>query len=584
MRIKKVKLKNFRNYRNETIYFKKKSVLIGSNDSGKTNLLYALRLVLDDSLPESKLMPSLYDFNFYSRKKRFEIIITICDIHEECILAKMKGSVSEQGRMLIKMSATYEEMTGKRDYELYLGDSMDNLSKIDSRYYLRVMNLRYIESARDLEKYIQKEKSWLLEKTKENRSDTECSEDEKRIKDINTCLNCLSEKVSGLNYVKKSTDLLNENLKKLSNNYLQKEVAFSTIETDSRIMIDRLALSAKQSDNVFKLGGDGFSNQTHLSLWAARNTIEKADENVVTKITIYCIEEVEAHLHPHHQRILARFMHDHFENNQVIITTHSPQIASQFRPESIVSLWGDTNKTVSFKFDYEDSKTNKLLNFGYRMNALSAEIYFAEVVYLVEGPLEVIFYKALAKKIGIDIDYYNISIIDVGGIGFAPYCDLAYSLGKEIVIRTDRDISKVPKRDETRMVGLIRALNIAKKVFDEDILAKSRYSIRDLTWFGGKDEISSKAIETASYAIRKLKEINIFISDIDLENDIVRNTSFGEHAKNYFDTTDDDVCVYELQRKKAINMYKLLMGNGKYLAALTDDEIAGPLHAAKKLA
>ena len=584
MRIEYVKLINFRNYQNDTVYFGSKAIIVGSNDSGKTNLLYAIRLILDDNIPESQMTPAIHDFNFYSNKSRFDIIVKFCSINEECILAKMKGSVSEHGEMFIHMIGTYDYRTGKRDYGLYIGESEDNLAKIESRHYLRVMNLRYIESSRDLEKYIKKEKSWLLDKTKEERTEGEIEADEKNIQEINTCLGCLSEKVSDLHYVNKSTTLINNNIKKLSSRNSKKEVTFSTIETDSRVMIDRLALSAKESGHVFNLGGDGFANQTHLSLWASRNSILKKDEKLTSKVTIYCIEEIEAHLHPHHQRILAKFLHNYFENEQVIITTHSPQIASQFPPELIVCLRSDSKKTISFGNIKHEFHLKRLVDLGYRMNSISAELYFAEVAFFVEGPSEVMFYKLLSKMIDIDLDYYNISVIDVGGIGFHPYCALALSLGKKFVVRTDKDISKVPKKDIHKITGVLRGIKIVKTLFDADIFSHSEFEIKDLCWPGGKEDIPKSSIKAMYHAIKMLKKFNIFISETDLEHDLIHDTPFGIHVQEFFDAKDYDNAVKILQTQKAKNMFSLLSDKGSYLKELSDTSIAAPLYSAKNLA
>jgi putative ATP-dependent endonuclease of OLD family len=582
MRIKKVKLNNFRNFKDETVHFGNNVVIVGGNDSGKTNLLYALRLLLDDTLPESKLTPSPYDFNFESESGKFTIKLYLCSINEECILAKLKDKVSEQGDTLIKFIGTYDKRSGKLDYGLYIGTSNSKLSKIESRYYLRAMNLRYVESTRDLESYIIKEKKWLLDKTKEERTPEECDTDDEQIRNINRCLDCISETVSNLNFVKQSTTLLNDNLQNLSSRNSDKQVSFNAAGTDARIMLDRLTLSAKQNNNVFKLSGDGFSNQTHLSLWAARNSIEKEDAEIVNKITIYCIEEIEAHLHPHHQRILAKFVNRYFADKQVIITTHSPQIASQFPPESIVALMNN-GQTLSYGYKASAKKLEEMVQFGYRMNAISAEIYFAEVVFLVEGPSEVLFYTALSKSIGIDLDYYNVSIIDVGGIGFAAYCDIASSLGKGVVIRTDLDISKIPKKDQHGFAGAKRGYNITKRIFNIDIFERSKFKISDLTWDGGPADVSQESSDALMEARSKLEKYDIYISNVDLENDIIRDTTFGEHVLDYFETSDTDEAVKYLQAKKATNMYKLLMHKGDKLQSLANQKIAEPLYKAKSL-
>ena len=54
MYISKLSIRNYRNFRNVSLSFQKGvNTIIGENGSGKTNLLVALRLLIDDSLPRT---------------------------------------------------------------------------------------------------------------------------------------------------------------------------------------------------------------------------------------------------------------------------------------------------------------------------------------------------------------------------------------------------------------------------------------------------------------------------------------------------------------------------------------------------
>ena len=62
MKIDKVKLNGFRNFNDALVKFNDKTLIIGGNDVGKTNLLYAIRLLLDKSLSDRDIEPELTDF------------------------------------------------------------------------------------------------------------------------------------------------------------------------------------------------------------------------------------------------------------------------------------------------------------------------------------------------------------------------------------------------------------------------------------------------------------------------------------------------------------------------------------------
>lgn len=50
MRISNLHIKGFRNYVDESIDLDEKTLIIGGNDVGKSNLLYALRILFDPNL------------------------------------------------------------------------------------------------------------------------------------------------------------------------------------------------------------------------------------------------------------------------------------------------------------------------------------------------------------------------------------------------------------------------------------------------------------------------------------------------------------------------------------------------------
>ena len=85
MKISSIHIKGFRNFDDENITFQDKTLIIGANDVGKTNLIYALRLLFDKSISERDLELSDSDYNAYSGTNKIEITVTITDIVEECL-------------------------------------------------------------------------------------------------------------------------------------------------------------------------------------------------------------------------------------------------------------------------------------------------------------------------------------------------------------------------------------------------------------------------------------------------------------------------------------------------------------------
>ncbi len=63
MIIERITIVGFRNFADATVRFNESTLIIGANDVGKTNLIYALRLLLDKSLSERDIEPEATDFH-----------------------------------------------------------------------------------------------------------------------------------------------------------------------------------------------------------------------------------------------------------------------------------------------------------------------------------------------------------------------------------------------------------------------------------------------------------------------------------------------------------------------------------------
>jgi putative ATP-dependent endonuclease of OLD family len=70
MKVAAVKLEGFRNFKSALVKFNGNSLIIGANDVGKTNLLYAIRLLMDRTIAESELEPQESDFHIDVKGKQ----------------------------------------------------------------------------------------------------------------------------------------------------------------------------------------------------------------------------------------------------------------------------------------------------------------------------------------------------------------------------------------------------------------------------------------------------------------------------------------------------------------------------------
>lgn len=429
MKIAWVRIEGFRNYDNETINLESKTLIIGSNDVGKTNLIYALRILFDKSISDSDLELSDSDYNAYIKAKQIIITACITNIEEDCLKSTFSGD--------IKDGTTYVQYRNEKDgeYSIYSGPSEDLLELKTGRFYLKRLNLEYVNSNRNLFNFISKEKKALLKKTKELLDESKQKEDEESINKLQKDLGNMNTRIDNLNYISNSLNSVNKELGELSINNEGQTIKFTTDNNNVDDLLENLELSYNMSDGALKIGGDGRNNQIYLATWVARQKLNQTQE----RVTMFAIEEPEAHLHPHQQRKLSKYLSNSFEQ-QVLITTHSPQIASEFRPDRIVRLYQKNKITKAAQGGCSKKLQLSFNDFGYRIDAISSEIFFSNAVFLVEGPSEKLFFTALAKGIGIDLDRYNISILVVDGVGFKPYIKICRALDIPFAMRTDNDI------------------------------------------------------------------------------------------------------------------------------------------------
>ena len=161
MRIEKIHIKGFRNFEDEEIFFQPKTLIIGANDVGKTNLLYALRILFDKSISEHDLDLKDSDYNAYCNTDTVEITATICDVTEECLLSTFGGAVKD-GVVLIRYS---NSKNGQ--YSIWMGYDENVLTEYSTRQYIKRLNMQYVDTNRDLFKFLKHERLQILHISKE---------------------------------------------------------------------------------------------------------------------------------------------------------------------------------------------------------------------------------------------------------------------------------------------------------------------------------------------------------------------------------------------------------------------------------
>lgn len=577
MRIEWIRLKGFRNFDDEKINFADQTLIIGANDIGKTNLIYALRLLFDRSISERDLDLLNSDYNVYTNADSIEITAKLVEVKEDCLITVFKGALNE-GTVFIQ----YKNTKGG-EFSILTGPTEENLEERDSRYYIKRLNMEYVNTNRNLEKFMKREKNQILEDAKLQLSDDQVLLDEKSVEKIKRRLEVVNKRVDRLNYVKNSLTKINEELSSLAIHNEGQELSFRNVNTDITKMLDNLELTYNTEEGALTLGGDGRNNQIFLATWVTK----QKNISSLEKVTFYAIEEPEAHLHPHQQRKLSKYLLEKFDE-QVFITTHSPYIATEFKPDKIVKLISENKCTKAAQGGCSKEIQLEFDDFGYRLDAITSDVFFVNGVFLVEGPSEKLFYTALAEQLEIDLDRLNVSIISVNGVGFKPYIKICLALEIPFVLRTDNDIlNKTIEKVEysfnggiSRVMGIIN--DLLKTEENEELISYWNENKKSNEWLK-EDQCPQEAVDLADYIRREVKKNGIYLSDLDLENDLA-NSDLLNSLKSFYNTKNVTSTVNKMKAKKAENMLKFLKRHYTDLSCLATDKITEPLKRIENLA
>ncbi len=566
MKIEKVRIKGFRNFDDVVVELGEKTLIFGPNDSGKTNFLHALRILFDPSLSARDFELTTSDFNCRTNPDRVEIAATLCDVREDCLISVFGGNLDE-GRTVVGYTCNREG-----DYKFLVGNEKAGIEPVQSRFYIKHLVLEYVNSTRDASRFLKRSQNALLQAARDSRNEDDAHDDDVSIKEIQNSLESLNDGISGLHYITNALKTVNDEMARMSALNEGREARLVAGNTDAGKLLDNLQLAYLSDDVPLTFGGEGRNNQLFFSTWLSQRNIKKP----VEKVSIVAIEEPEAHLHPQQQRALAKYLSSCI-NGQVLLTTHSPQIVDRFVSDALVKMGSEGKPTCSgikLRTEVDD--------LGYRLNPIVAEVFFSRGVFLVEGPSEIIFFRALAASVGIDLDRENLSILSVDGVGFKPYVLCCEALGIPWVLRTDNDVFKVPNKERYRLAGVARACGIAESLGRPGVKA-SWLKIKDsLTWEGGT--AVPIEVEAAAYKLRDALEFEgIYLSDRDLEYDLIASGLRGVLEEHY--CVDDQEELYAaMTERKAEGMHAFIAKYSSELVWLAESTFCKPLRRLQLLA
>jgi len=485
--ISRIEIDNFRNFHRFAVDLDPTSVIVGENKVGKSNLLEAIRLVLDPSLPDSarKLRPE--DFWDGLEHPFAGTVITI-----RVFIRNFAGNKGAQA-ILSDCIASKSPLTAKLTYQYRPKNSLEKLDKARQQEALAAMDeddydfivfgaddesvriggeirkwitLIVLPALRDAEGDIQ---SWrrsplrpLLDRVKRGITAKHFVAVRKNLDDAKSTL--LQAKP-----VAELVASINERVRSLAGpvHAVETDLDFASSEPEQLVRSLRIFLREKSSKPLSD-ASLGTANILFLALLLQDMEMKQAAKEIVS--TILAIEEPEAHLHPQLQRLLFRYFLG--RKQPILLTTHSPNIAGVAPIESIVLLRvvnGETHGFSSKGLSFTAEQKSDLQRY---LDVTRAEILFARGVIFVEGVAEQFLIPAFANSymqkngLGASLDDLGISVCSVNGTDFAPYRNLLSQNGLSIpnVVITDGDPRPYKPNGKILRSGLWRGARLVNDV------------------------------------------------------------------------------------------------------------------------
>jgi putative ATP-dependent endonuclease of OLD family len=213
------------------------------------------------------------------------------------------------------------------------------------------------------------------------------------------------------------------------------EIEFEKILRTLQVQMDGSPVGALYANGL------GYNNLLYMAVVLEHLKSPDPDE-----CPMFLVEEPEAHLHPQLTTLLADYLATKTpgaSTPQTIVTTHSPTLAASVPPSRVHVLF--TNHAS------RKPKCHSLANAGMTdpeqgdlqrmMDVTRATLYFAKAAILVEGISESVLVPVLAKRLGYDLAKMHISVIPICGVAFGTFKKLLgpAALGIPVAIVTDAD-------------------------------------------------------------------------------------------------------------------------------------------------
>lgn len=512
MYIKEIKISNFRNFKDASILFHGGvNVIIGHNNTGKSNLLRAMGLVLGYSnghrLGTSDLFYETDVAELQRQSPRIQITLVLrrsADENLDSADMALFANMMTDPALIEEAELRYEfklDDSQERNYKADVANAITakEIWKIIEQDYIRLykssrsggnqaagininetlgqIDFQFLDAIRDVSHDLYAGYNPLLRDVLNFFIDYSVKNDVTKTEDeIKEQLKALRD-----DFVQQSRPLmqtLQDRLQDGKNVFLKYALdtgaTFNGAEPDfdgtvtENEMFSVLRMFIKYAVGIevpATYNGLGYNNLIYMSLLLAKM---QADGNIAYMkrnakvLSFLAVEECEAHLHPAMQYKFLKFLQDNNLNGhvrQIFMTSHSTQIASAVKLDDLICLTSSALGQINVGYPraiYKEESSNDMVSKQYVqrfLDATKADMFFANRLIFVEGIAEELLLPVFARYLNKNLTDEHVLVVNMGGRYFNHFLKLfdtknPYTINKKIVCLTDIDPCRKKKGDD----------------------------------------------------------------------------------------------------------------------------------------
>lgn len=400
------------------------SILVGENNAGKSNIIDALRSVLEpEAGPRARAWLGPDDFAHDGRgtpiTDQLELEVQLGELDEGeqarmvTCLAPSLGAGCARIRLRAKLGSDGRVITQ------YVGGDADNADV--ERHARDAVRFTYLHPLRDA--------TSDLRPGRDNRLIAliaalapEGHPDQAAIVQVAADANAAVDRIPAITTAKNQIAGRLSRMTGTSRFRQQTDLAFADPRFERVVGAMRAKIGRLEPLELAE-GGLGFNNILYMAVLLAA----LADQPVDGSLRVLLVEEPEAHLHPQLQDLLMRFLEQEAgTGTQVIVTSHSPSFASAAKVERLTVVARDTEEGPPVArrpvdFGLTDKQLGHLRRF---LDVTKAALFFAKGVILVEGVAEQLLVPVIAARLKRPLAPSGVAVINIGGVAFPPFTDL----------------------------------------------------------------------------------------------------------------------------------------------------------------